>query len=212
MAKETNEDMVTRQFTIQDTNDASSLQTYAINNIQFIRDTMERASSFTAVPGWGMVAMGTSAFVAAYIASTRSSLNEWLLIWLVDAFIAIIIGSVAMVYKSYKADDTLFSKAGWRFILNLFVPIVAGIPITMVFYQQDLIHYLPGLWLLLYGTGVVTGGAFSVRVIPIMGFCYIVIGTYTLFASPAWGNYLLAIGFGGIHIIFGLIVARRHGG
>lgn len=204
--------MATKQTSFAAVKQQPSLQVHAMNNIQYIRETMERASSFTAVPGWGMVGMGITALIAAWITSYRTHLNEWMLIWLIEAAVAIGIGSISMIYKAKRVNDSLFSRKGWRFLLNLFVPIGVGIPITIVLYQHDFIHCLPGLWLLLYGTGVVTGGAFSVRVIPIMGFCFILLGVFALFAPPAWGNIFLALGFGVSHILFGLIVAKRYGG
>jgi hypothetical protein len=204
--------MATKSTSLAKVSHIPSLQAHAINNIQYIRETMERAASFTAVPGWGMVGMGITALMAAGISSFRTDLNEWMIIWLIEAVTAICVGSISMRYKAKLVNDTLFSRTGWRFLLNLFVPILVGIPITVVFYQQDLIQYLPGLWLLLYGTGVVTGGAFSVRIIPIMGFCFIITGVFSLFSPAAWGNLFLAFGFGAIHILFGLVVAKRHGG
>ncbi len=189
-----------------------SLHVHAMNDLRFIRDTMERATSFTAVPGWGMVVMGATAVITAILASTRAEMQDWLVLWLCEAILASLIGSIAMGYKAHSAEVSLFSGVGWRFMMNLFVPIVAAIPLTAVLYQHGLVHVLPGLWLLLYGAGVVTGGAFSVRVVPIMGFCYILTGIIALFCPPSWGNMMLAIGFGGLNILFGCIIGWKYGG
>ena len=84
--------------------------------------------------------------------------------------------------------------------------------ITIIIWQVNRPNLLPGLWLLLYGTGVVTAGAFSVRIVPVMGLCFMILGTTTLFFPVVWINYMMALGFGGLHIMFGIIIARKYGG
>ena len=71
---------------------------------------------------------------------------------------------------------------------------------------------IPPTLLLLYGTGIITGGAFSVRIVPVMGMAFLAVGTAALLAPPAWGDAFLAAGFGGLHVVFGTMIARRHGG
>jgi hypothetical protein len=84
--------------------------------------------------------------------------------------------------------------------------------LTVRLCQAGVFHLIPGLWLLLYGTGVITGGAFSVRIVPVMGLCFLALGTVALFNSLAVGNWFMAAGFGGLQIIFGALIARRFGG
>lgn len=187
-------------------------QVHAMNDLRFIREMMERSASFTAVPGWGMVGVGGTALATAFVATQTSRIETWLIIWLVEAFIAFIIGISAMSYKAWSAQVPLFTGAGGRFMLNLFVPILAGIPLTIILFEHNEIAILPSLWLLLYGIGIFTGGAFAVRTVPVMGFCFILTGVVSLFLPPAWTNGVLAFGFGGLHIVFGGIIAWRHGG
>jgi hypothetical protein len=87
-----------------------------------------------------------------------------------------------------------------------------GALLTIFLFRAGFIAAIPGMWLLLYGTAVVAGGAFSVRVVPLMGFCFMVIGTVALFSPPSWADALMGAGFGGLHVGFGIWIARRHGG
>ena len=182
-----------------------------MDNLSFIRDTMERATAFTAVPGWGAVAMGVTALAAALVASRQGDPAGWLLVWLGEAAIATVIGAATAVRKARSAQTPVLSRPARRFLLSYLPPIVVGVLLTVVLYQGGLWNALPGTWLLLYGTGVVTGGAFSVRVVPLMGLCFMLTGAAAL-ALPAWGDAWMALGFGLQHIVFGYIIARRHGG
>jgi hypothetical protein len=183
-----------------------------MDNLSFIRSTMERATAFTAVPGWGGVAMGITALGATLVASRSAGVSEWLAVWLAASALALGIGGWAMALKARRAGTTVFSYSGRRFVLSYVPPLAVGALLTLVLVRAGLYSALPGTWLLLYGTGVVTGGAFSVRVVPIMGLCFMALGTVALLGPQAWGEWLLAAGFGGLHILFGLIIARRYGG
>jgi hypothetical protein len=183
-----------------------------MDNLSFIRSTMERATAFTAVPGWGGVAMGITAVLAAVLAGNRAVDHRWLTVWLGASVLALAIGGWAMAVKARRAGTSVFSYSGRRFVLSYVPPLAVGALLTLVLVRADLYAALPGTWLLLYGTGVVTGGAFSVRIIPLMGFCFMGLGAVALLAPPGWGEWLMVAGFGGLHIVFGLIIARRYGG
>ena len=189
-----------------------SLHGRAMDNLRFIRETMERASSFTAVPGWGGVAIGATAIVAAFIASGIRDEHEWMYIWAWELPLALLIGGWTMKRKAGVAQLKLLSAPGRRFTLSLAPPLIAGAFLSVAMAREEAVDALPGMWLLLYGVGVVTGGAFSVKVVPVMGLCFMALGALALFAPIAWGNLLMAAGFGGLHIVFGTIIARRHGG
>ena len=189
-----------------------SLHGRAMDNLRFIRETMERASSFTAVPGWGGVAIGVTAIVAAFIASGIRDEHEWMYVWAWELPLALLIGGWTMKRKAGVAQLKLLSAPGRRFTLSLAPPLIAGAFLSVAMAREEAVDALPGMWLLLYGTGVVTGGAFSVKVVPVMGLCFMALGALALFAPIAWGNLLMAAGFGGLHIVFGTIIARRHGG
>lgn len=189
-----------------------ALHEHAMDNLRFIRETMERAAYFTAVPGWGTVFMGVTAFFAALTASHQSSTDAWLATWLAEAVLGCIIGVWTMSCKAHRAKLPLLSGTGRKFALSLCPPMLAGGLLTVIFYRNGWMHVLPGLWLLLYGTAIVTGGAFSVRIVPVMGLSFMIFGTTAFFTPPSWGDAFMAAGFGGLHVIFGFMIARWHGG
>jgi hypothetical protein len=184
----------------------------ARENLRFIRETMERAGSFTAVPGWGGLAMGITALGAATIASFQASQWAWLATWMTEATIAIAIASWTTFTKARESGASLFSGPGRRFVYSFAPPIFVGALLTLFLVRAHLVSTIAGMWLLLYGTAVVTGGAFSIRIVPLMGLCFMVLGAVALFSPPAWSNILLAVGFGGFHILFGGVIARKYGG
>jgi hypothetical protein len=189
-----------------------ALDDHARDNLRFIRETMERAGSFTAVPGWGGVAMGITALGAAAIAARQASPLAWLITWICEALVAIAISSWTTYSKAHAAGSALFSGPGRRFVYGFAPPLFVGALLTVLQLRSGSVGAIPGEWLLLYGTGVVTGGAFSIRIVPLMGLCFMVLGTVALFCPWSWGNIFLAAGFGGFHIFFGAVIARKYGG
>ena len=185
---------------------------HAMDDLRFIRETMESAASFTAVPGWGGVMMGITALAAAVVASLRPQVQWWVGVWGVEALCAFAVGVSAVFWKARKVQTSLFSRPGRKFVLGLSPPMLAAAVLSIVVYRAGAYDLLPGVWLLLYGAGVVTAGAYSVKVVPIMGLCFMFAGMGALFCPPAWANSIMAAGFGGLHIVFGAIIARRYGG
>ena len=189
-----------------------AMHEHAMDNLRYIRETMDRAGAFTAVPGWGGVWMGISALAAAWIASRQSSFDEFLAIWAIEAAVAFAIGAAAMWHKAQSGKHSLVSAPARKFALSFAPPLLAGGVLTWALYRNGAGAALPGVWLLLYGAGVVTGGAFSVRVVPVMGICFMLWGAAALFVPASWDNLFLALGFGCMHIVFGFLIARRYGG
>jgi len=189
-----------------------NLDDHARDNLRFIRETMERASSFTAVPGWGGIAIGVTALGAAAIAARQVSSYAWLVTWGVEAFVAISIALWTTFTKARAAGTPLLSGPGRRFVYSFVPPLFVGALMTLYLVRAGVIGPIPGTWLLLYGTGMVTAGVFSIRVIPLMGLCFMVLGAVALFTPSVRDNALLAAGFGGLHILFGAVIARNYGG
>lgn len=189
-----------------------SLQAHALDNLQFIRDAMSRASRFTAVPGWGGVAMGATALATAIAAARQRGSDEWIYWWLGDAVVAIAIAAIAIQRKAKRLHLSLLDAPTKRFALAYVPPLVAGAVLTLVFVDNGLTSRLPGCWLLLYGVAIMAGGTLSVRVVPLLGLLFMVLGTAAFAAPTSYGDTFMAAGFGGLHIIFGLIIARNYGG
>jgi hypothetical protein len=183
----------------------------AMDNLQYIRRTLERAGSFTAVPGKGGVAMGVVALLAARLAVLQPGADGWLAVWALAAVVAMAIGIAGAALKSRRFQIPLFSGPGRKFIAGFAPALLAGAVLTAVFYRAGISGFLPGVWLLLYGAAVLSGGWASVRVVPIMGACFMFVGTAALML-PGWNDLLLPVGFGGLHLIFGTVIAVKYGG
>jgi len=182
------------------------------DDLRFIRDTMERSAAFTAVSGWGQVLVGTTAIAAAVLASRQNTPYAWLRVWLSEGLLALAIGFLACTWKANRRGLPLFSGPARKVALGLAPPLVAGAFLTFLLFRSGQEAALPATWLLLYGAGIMTGGAFSVPTVPVMGVCFMVLGGLSVLGPASWGNWFLAAGFGGLHIVFGLLIARRHGG
>lgn len=192
--------------------ESKPLEQHALEDLRFIRQTIEGAASFTVVPGWGGAIVGLTALGAAVVAARFATPRQWVAVWVGEAVLGLAVALWAMTRKARRLGAALLSRPGRKFALGLAPPMSAAALLTVVFYQAGLARYLPGMWLLLYGAAFVTGGAFSVQAVPVMGACFMALGAAALFSPAAWGNWFMAVGFGGLHILFGLIVARRHGG
>lgn len=183
-----------------------------LDQLQFIRHTMESVTSFTAVPGWGTVVLGITAIATAILAGMVRSQVTWVLLWLGEALLAGVISLCGMVKKTGSLAKLATSIPARKCALSLVPPLAAGGVLTIVLMEEHLYQVLPGVWLMLYGVAVITGGAFSVRVVPVMGICFAIFGTIALALPASWANGVMAAGFGGLHVVFGLVIARRHGG
>ena len=201
-----------------------ALHDRALQDISFIRRTMEGAASFTDVPGWGLVGVGATAVVAAPIANSQQTAERWLAVWLLAAVAGASIGGAAMFAKMRKrvgdGGTRMLSVPARKFLLSFWPAIFVGAVLTLALVDpfapgidpRLTARVLPGLWLLLYGVGVTTAGAFSVRAVPLMGVGFIGLGVLALFIPAADGDLMMALGFGVLHAVFGVRIARRHGG
>jgi hypothetical protein len=188
------------------------MQARAMDNLRFIRGVMERAVTFTAVSGWGEVVIGVTAIGAAVVASSQSAPWNWVATWLAEGGIAAGISVASMAIKAHSANMPLLSGPMRKLVLSFSPAMIVGAVLTVVLLQHASFALLPGVWLLLYGAAVVSAGTYSVRSVPVMGAAFMLLGTVALVAPAPWATGLMIAGFGGLHIVFGLWIARRHGG
>jgi hypothetical protein len=189
-----------------------ALHDRAMDNLRYIRETMERSGSFTHVSGIGGVLMGIVALGATGLAWTAGSVAEWLTVWLVAAGMSLGVSVLFMARKSRAEGVTILTGPGRKFTWSVIPPLAAGGVLTVGLVRAGAIDMLPGMWLLLYGTAVVTGGSYSVRPVPLMGGAFMAAGIAALLTPESWGNVWMATGFGGLHIVFGGVIWRKHGG
>jgi hypothetical protein len=184
----------------------------AAESIEFIRETMVRSASFTAVPGQGGVAMGAIGVVAAVMASRTTSPESWLATWLIAATVATPIGLAAIWMKARRNHVALWSASGRRFMQGFLPAIVAGAALTLALVRAERIELLPPTWLLLYGAGILAGATASIAVLTWVGALFMVLGVGAVATAGQWADVWLGAGFGGLQIVFGIIITRKHGG
>lgn len=190
----------------------SHLADRAADNLRFIRSTMEGSSRFTDVSGIGMLLIGVSAVLATLVAAARPSELAAVLVWEAEAVVAITIGLLASLHKARDRWQRLLAAPARKFVLGLAPPLAAGGVLTIALQREGLLDLLPGMWLVVYGAAIAAAGAFSVRILPVLGFSFMAVGSVAFLAPAAWTGWLLGLGFGGLHIVFGAIIARRYGG
>jgi hypothetical protein len=190
------------------------LHDHAVNNLRYIREAMERATAFSSIPGWGGVAVGAIALIAAGIAEPFASVQPrfWLLTWLICAVAASAVGWIAMVVKGKRAGVSLTTGVARRFFIAYFAPLIAGAVLTLALWRASAFQPMPSVWLLLYGAAFVSSGAFSLRLVPVMGSCFMTFGLAAAFLPLPVTNVILGAAFGGLHLIFGAMIARNYGG
>ena len=184
----------------------------AAADLRLIREAMDHSARFTDVPGVGMMLIGLTAVIAAWLAATAEADAAWLAIWGFELLLAVTIGAVAIALKARLSGTEMLATPVRRFLRGMIPPLVAGAALAAFCAKAGLVGNLPGVLLLLYGTALITGGAHSLSLVRFQGVCFMVLGALTLFVPAEFGDAAMALGFGGLHIAFGAVIARRYGG
>lgn len=189
-----------------------SVSHHAADNLAFIRAAMERSSTFTAVSGGGGVVVGIIGVSAAFTAASQPTAERWLATWLCAAAVAVPVELVAMTRKARRVGMTLGSANARRFALAIASPLVAGAAITYALWATRDFAAMAPAWLVSYGAAVLTGGMFSVPVVRATGVGFMLAGIAAVLTPPDWRDIWLGSGFGTLHLLCGLYIARHHGG
>jgi hypothetical protein len=192
--------------------DPTPIGSSAAENLRYIRSTIEAAHTFTTVPGKGCIAMGLAALAAAGLESLPTFAPHWLPIWLTAAVVSCTVALFFMESKAREQGLSLRRSVAWRFFLTLAPAFVAGGILTVALMDEVGRDVIAGIWLLLYGVGIAACGVFSIPVVLIAGFAFMGLGTVTLAAPPSWTLAMLALGFGGVHLVLGVVIWKDYGG
>lgn len=182
----------------------------AEETLAYIRQTMESASTFTAVSGWGLVGVGCIGLLASWLAWAAGT-PALLVVWIPAALVAVAVSAVSNAAKARRLEVPLWTVTLRKMVWGLAPALAAGAFLTQALVAQDAPHLLPGTWLALYGAGVTASGTFSVPAVRWMGLTMLALGAVALLQSD-FGLVLLAVGFGGAHVAFGLYIVQQHGG
>lgn len=188
-----------------------ALHDRAIDDLRFIRETMVRSAAFTAISGTGVAAMGGVAIVA-FLFARGTTPGGWVGTWMIAAVVGFVVAVAATIRKANRIGETLTTGPGRRLVLGSAPALVVGFLLTWPILETGRIELLPSMWILVYGIAVTAGGAFSVRVVPLMGLSFLAVGAGALLLPTGYENATMLAAFGGLHLIFGTWIARRHGG
>lgn len=201
-----------RASSSSDDPEPTPISSSAAENLRYIRSTIEAAHTFTTVPGKGCIGLGIAALAAATLESVPALASYWLPIWLTAAVVGSTVALFFMEMKARHQGLSLRRTVAVRFFLTLVPAFAAGAVLTVALHGLVARDVIAGVWLLLYGVGIASCGAFSIYVVLIAGFAFMGLGTVTFAAPAAWAPAMLALGFGGIHLALGAVIARDHGG
>lgn len=188
-----------------------NLDVHAIATLRYIRASMEAAGS-VAVPGSAGIAMGVVGLIATALSMTPALQSHWLAIWLAAAPIAITAGGSLLARSTTVASFVATGTPGRKLALALLPCLFAGAAMTAVLLNAAHTAAIPGTWLLLYGCALISASVCTKQIVGWMGVCFAGIGLVALIAPTGFQLALLGCGFGGLHILFGILIGRgSHG-
>ncbi len=189
----------------------AAIESRALGTLAYIRASIESSSSMD-VPGMAGIVMGIIGVLAAVAVSLPRLAPHWLAIWLIAAALALLLGGALVARQLVRRGHSRYLGPARRFLLCLCPTLLAGAVLTMVLESAGTTGLIPGMWLLLYGCAVLSASTVTTaeiaRLISIMGGLFAGLGLIA-FALPAISHTVtLGLGFGLLHIIFGILIGR----
>jgi len=120
-----------------------ALSDRALDNLRFIRETMERAGTFTAISGWGIVAVGVLAMVAAAVAHIRPTVEWRVGTWVVTAAACIALSMWATARKARRSDVSMVSGPAQKLALAFSPAMLVGALLTVALLRTGANDLLP---------------------------------------------------------------------
>jgi hypothetical protein len=183
------------------------IDSHAVATLRYIRTSMEAAASIV-VPGSAGIAMGSVGLLAMGASSAPSLHEHWLGIWLIAAVLAGGIGLALITRPASLRGLTLSGTPVRKFALCLFPSLFGGAVMTAVHWTNGNLHAIPGTWLLLYGCALIAASVAATRTIAMMGGSFVAVALLALVLPDNLQILMLGIGFGGLHLLFGLLIGR----
>jgi hypothetical protein len=189
----------------------AAIESRALGTLAYIRASIESSSSMD-VPGMAGIVMGIVGLLAAVVVSLPRWAPHWLGIWLGAVVIALTFGGALVARRIGLSGHPRYWGPARKFLLCLCPALLAGAVLTWVLYAVGAAGMIPGMWLLLYGCAVLSASTVTsagiARLVGIMGALFVALGAITLALPTTTHTAMLGLGFGGLHIIFGLLIGR----
>ena len=187
---------------------AVRIDSHAVATLRYIRASMDAAAS-VAVPGSAGIAMGSIGVLATVASSTPGLREYWLGVWLMAAALGGGVGFALMTRPASLRGLSLYGTPLRKFALGLFPALLGGAVMTAVHWTNGNMHAIPGTWLLFYGCALISASVSATRMIAVMGASFVLLGLVALLAPERAQMLLLGAGFGGLHVIFGVLIGRK---
>ena len=187
---------------------AVRIDSHAVATLRYIRASMDAAAS-VAVPGSAGIAMGSIGVLATVASSTPGLREYWLGVWLMAAALGGGVGFALMTRPASLRGLSLYGTPLRKFALGLFPALLGGAVMTAVHWTNGNMHAIPGTWLLFYGCALISASVSATRMIAVMGAAFVLVGLVALLAPERAQMLLLGAGFGGLHVLFGVLIGRK---